>query len=390
MNNNNNNRNNNRNNNTSNNNNTKNNNNNTRNNNNNNNTKSSFNKINDKLKNGLSEIKDKTNDAIETTKPIISKTSNAFDKSIQSTKNVYKNTSDKIMSIPLIESFNKFTNDFQQTNSTMAKIIFVVFVFIIFGLMFRLGIYILSLFILPSRNPIVLDGMRSTMNGKLYNVNPNSHDPKPILRSINENQGMEFTWTTWLWINSTDYADNAPRLIFTKGNSVDTYKSEYMKKQFVMNSPGLYLYDDVEDTGKINSLSIILSLYDVQETEAQQNTSSPYEIITIRNMPMQKWINVVIRVTGRIVDIYINGTLTKRKTFERVVKQNYGNIIVGSSTFGADAYISSLRYFDHAIGNNTIQDIMYKGPNLNMDGSEMSSTHPPYLAMQWYMDDGKV
>ena len=36
-----------------------------------------------------------------------------------------------------------------------------------------------------------------------------------------------------------------------------------------------------------------------------------------------------------------------------------------------------------------IQDIMYKGPNLKMDGSEMQSTQPPYLAMQWYMDDGK-
>ena len=41
---------------------------------------------------------------------------------------------------------------------------------------------------------------------------------------------------------------------------------------------------------------------------------------------MQKWVNIVIRVTGRIVDIYVNGTLTKRKSFDRVIKQNYGNI----------------------------------------------------------------
>ena len=244
--------------------------------------------------------------------------------------------------------------------------------------MFRLGIYLLSLFILPNNNPIVIDGMRSTMISKTYNVNPNSHDPKPILRSINQNQGMEFTWSTWIWINSTDYGDNSPRLFFTKGESIDTFDSKYMKKQFIMNSPGLYLYDQEQETGKVNTISVVLSLYDEKESITDQASHAPYEIISIKNMPMQKWVNIVIRVTGRIVDIYVNGTLTKRKSFDRVIKQNYGNIHVGSQTFGADSYISSLRYFDYAMGNNMIQDIMYKGPNLKMDGS-VQSTQPPYL-----------
>ncbi len=282
------------------------------------------------------------------------------------------------------------TEEFAEKNSFIAKVIFIVFVFILFGLFFRLGVYILSLFYTPSKNPIVIQGMRSTLTKKEYTVNPTQLKPKPILRSINENQGMEFTWSTWIWINSQDTStgnDSAPKVFFTKGKpdsnySLDSGYSSKIQKEFIMNSPGLYLYNG-EDSRE-NVLSVVVSFFQDSNVEASW---MPYDIITIDNVPMKKWVNVIIRVQGRIVDIYINGTLTKRKTYEKVVKQNYGNIHVGDSLNGADAYISSLRYFNHAIRNNTIQEIIYNGPNLKMEGDEMTHTKPPYLAMKWYLDD---
>ena len=90
-----------------------------------------------------------------------------------------------------------------------------------------------------------------------------------------------------------------------------------------MNSPGLYLYDKHQDTGKTNSISVVVSFFDNQPISNDVERSF-YDVITINNMPMQKWINVIIRVQGKIVDIYINGTLTKRKEYDRIIKQNYG------------------------------------------------------------------
>lgn len=282
------------------------------------------------------------------------------------------------------------TEEFAEKNSFIAKVIFVVFVFILFGLFFRLGVYILSLFYTPSKNPIVIQGMRSTLTEKEYKVNPTQLKPKPILRSINENQGMEFTWSTWIWINSHDTSTagvSAPKVFFTKGKSDSNYSLDTniygdIKKEFIMNSPGLYLYNGTDS--KSNVLSVVVSFF--QDSDVKTSWM-PYDIITIDNVPLKKWVNVIIRVQGRIVDIYINGTLTKRKTYEKVVKQNYGNIYVGDNLNGADAYISSLRYFNHAIRNNTIQEIIYNGPNLKMEGDEMTHTKPPYLAMKWYLDD---
>ena len=345
-------------------------------------------KLENKLKSGASDIQSKATNIMDKIKPSLEKTKEAISSGIESTSSKLKETYNQTTSSGLFTSIQSISNDFQEKNSIVAKMIFVFFVFVIFTLLMKLGVYLLGLSFSPSKNPIVVDGMMSTLTNKTYNVNPNSADPNPILRSINEDMGMEFTWSTWVWINSVDYADDSPRIFFSKGQSIDTFSSSSMKTQFVMNSPGLYIYDSNTDTGKINSLSVVVSFFDEAPSGGVGSTDQvPYDVITIGNIPMQKWINVVMRVQGRIVDIYINGTLSKRKTYDRVVKQNYGNIHVGSQTNGVDGYISSLRYYDHAIGNNTIQDILYGGPNLNMVGTTMTDTSPPYLALTWYLED---
>jgi hypothetical protein len=293
------------------------------------------------------------------------------------------------------------TKDFAEKNSTITKVVFMIFVLIMFGLLFRLGVYILGLFFVQSKNPIILNGMRNTNSYKEYNVHPTAVNPNPILRSINEEQGTEFTWSTWVWIESVGGGyNNGPKVIFTKGKSIEgaTYSlnnimkqynsdnsSEYnARNQFVMNCPGLYVYDPETDSSAKNVLSVVVPLYD--ENDSTSSGSRPYDVIPVYNVPLQKWINVVIRVQNRTVDVYVNGTLSKRKNYDRIIKQNYGNIHVGSQSNGMNGYISSLRYFNQAIGNNQIQDIMYQGPNLKMEGEEWNETRPPYLAMRWYLD----
>ena len=299
------------------------------------------------------------------------------------------------------ESFDKVetvTSEFAEKNSFIAKTIFVVFIFILFGLFFRLGVYILSLFYLPSKNPIILKGTRSTQQKKIYTVNPTKSDPKPILRSINEHHGMEFTWSSWIFINGTTTSDvsDKPLLFFKKGTTAAD-AAEYSGNQstevtndFLMNSPGLYLYDADLKKSNLNSISVVLSCYDNKDIAPPLEVSTiwkPYEVITVKEVPVKKWICVIIRVHGMIIDIYINGTLTKRKELGRVVKQNYGNIQVGDSVHGADGFISSLRYFGHAIGNNAIQDVLHSGPDLTMEGEDLTHTNPPYLSIKWYLDE---
>lgn len=267
-------------------------------------------------------------------------------------------------------SLSTSATQFAEANSTISKVVFLILMVILFGILLNVGLSLLVWLYMPSKNPVVIHGMRPTTKGKMYNVNPNEADPRPVLRSINEDQGMEFTWSTWFWMENIDYANSSTKKrIFSKGKSNDN------NKPYLMNSPGIYAYPDD------NAVDIVLSTFQ------QDNTSTElYETITIKNIPIKKWVHMVVRVQHNTVDVYLNGTLVDRRNMSVIPKQNYGNIFVGDSIDGMNGYISSLRYFSYAIGQGQIQDILYRGPNLKMEDEEYSDTNPPYLAMRWYFD----
>ena len=300
---------------------------------------------------------------------------NSKDGLFSNTMSRVKNSVSGILgSAPSSNSVSSSSPSFSDVNSSITKVVFIIFLVIVFGVLLRAGMYLVASMSQPSRSPIVVDGMISTKKETEYHVNPNHDQPKPILRSINEKQGMEFTWSTWFWINDIIHDDNEyHRTIFSKGKSIDDSTNESM---MLLSSPGLYLDRNT------NKIHVILNTFD----DRKESTDKTYEDIAIDNIPMQKWVNVVIRVQNNTVDVYVNGTLMKRRVMNRVPKQNYGNVYVGSNKNGMNGYVSSLRYFDHAIGVGKIQDIMAHGPNLNMVGDEYEKTQPPYLALRWYFD----
>tara|TARA_B110000285_G_scaffold35301_1_gene37884 strand:- start:3904 stop:5016 length:1113 start_codon:yes stop_codon:yes gene_type:complete len=283
------------------------------------------------------------------------------------------------------ETLSALAKGFSEKNETVSKVIFIIFTFILFGLLLRLGVYILSLFVTPNKNPIIVDGMINTNSLTLYQVNPSASNSKPILRSINENQGIEFSWNTWIFIENVNTGTGkVPKRFFSKGGNSNT------KNKFATDAPGLYLWD--EDTPHDNTITITMGTFLPKNSSNIEDTGSHsgidnIEKIVIKNIPIQKWVNVTIRVQNKIIDIYINGVLSKRHNTRGVVKQNYGDIYVGDSFNGPAGLLSSLRYFSYAVGNKEIQMIMNEGPNLKMVGSSHQESTGPYLASRWYLDN---
>uniref|UniRef100_A0A6C0KWR4 LamG-like jellyroll fold domain-containing protein n=1 Tax=viral metagenome TaxID=1070528 RepID=A0A6C0KWR4_9ZZZZ len=334
------------------------------------------------------KIKETTNKTVQfaknsfnTAKDIGTKTSNTFSSEIQKVSNSIKKTADKSQIYQSTTRgstrFTMFAQDFAEKNSTVSKFIFILFIIIVFGLLIRVGVYIISLFTIPNKNPIVVNGMLTTNSLTKYQVNPSLANSKPILRSVNENQGMEFTWSTWFFIDNASSGNNMnPKRIFSKGGNSETGEA------FAMNSPGLYLYDGA--TSNTNAITVVMTTFNTGE---DSNTSGNIKKIVIKNIPIQKWINVIIRIQNRTIDIYVNGVLSVRDNLSQVIKQNYGDIFVGDDANGMSGFVSSLRYFDHAVGNMKIQEIIQQGPNLKMIGDQNQQTMPPYLATRWYLDN---
>jgi len=269
----------------------------------------------------------------------------------------------------LVSSSNEFLN----SNSIIAKFVFLILVLIVFMLLLSLGVRLIKYFIKPNTNPYVIKGL---INGTQYTdiaQDPNSGNSVTIYRSNNRNSGIEFTWTVWLKIlNVNSSSNNQYQHVFSKGGN-GTFDSKGIMA--VNNAPGIYISPQTSSNSATNNLHIVMSTI----SEDSQNTT---ETVEIQNVPINHWFNLAVRIQNKIMDVYINGVITQRVSFQNVPLQNYDDVFICGNG-GFSGYLSDLRYFDHALTAFELTSITMAGPNLNASKSN-SEKKFDYLSGSWY------
>ena len=312
-----------------------------------------------------------------------------------SVKNKIKETTDKV---PLNEIQSGIAS-FEQSNTAISKFVFIILLLFLFVLFFNLGVWMIQSFFGSSKQPVLLDGMVAANKITKISVNPNVKDSVPVYRSINEDQGLEFTWNIWFYVDSINENNPSYSRIFSKGSENQSLKlntptscSDDTCKNVFNSSPGLFITqkkqqdsifpNSVSPTLIQNHINLMLILNTFQPSESSKQYA---ESITIENIPVQKWVCVTIRVQQTTVDIYINGVMTQRKKLNNLPIQNYYDVLVGDNNYGFNGSISSLRYFNKAIGYDEVQSLFGKGPNLtSLEKSGILPNGMDYISMNWY------
>jgi hypothetical protein len=264
--------------------------------------------------------------------------------------------------------------DFLETNSLVAKFAFIMLVVLIFVIILRMCIAILSAYFSPSGTPRLFDGMVPGNFGMVFDQNPSDKNAITVIRSKDQRGGIEFTWSVWIYLE-TDVGSTTFKHIFSKGNP-NEYASKYTPNQadptktglmFPNNAPGLYVYPGE------NKLLLIMNTF-----------SNIDEEVEIDNMPMNKWVNLIIRVKDKNLDIFINGIVTKNVQFSTPPRQNYENVNLHLNG-GYKGFTSNLWYYNYALGTNAINSIVYWGPNTKLAvANSMLDKNSDYLSSKWY------
>ena len=254
------------------------------------------------------------------------------------------------------------TKDFFQSNSLIAKVAFLILVVILFVVLLRLGGSLLTWFFSPSPSPKLIDGMKNAKLIKHIPANPSVDNSIPILRSKNERDGIEFTWTVWLYIDDLEYNKGVKKHIFHKGD--DKVVSQDVDINSTSTCPALYLHENK------NSLVIYMNTF-----------GSMNESVEVDDIPLNKWINVALRIEGNTMDVYINGQIALRHEFNSVPMQNYGDTYVNANG-GYSGMISDLCYHNRALTGVQIMNIVKNGPNLS--AQDDIKIFPPYFSLKWY------
>lgn len=291
--------------------------------------------------------------------------------------------------------------EFMESNSLVAKFAFILMVFIVLTTSVKIAIIGLSYLMLPSMSPYVLDGTANTEDLAInVSQDPAQKDSIFIARSMNEDGGLEYTWSAWFYINQVPIDLGKYSRIFSKGG--EGTKSSEDGIYYPNNAPGMYIRfsDDINatnpdrtDRGRNVSL---LAVVDVAGKNDKTTTATLrenlHEKLIATDIPIKKWVNAVIRVTNNVIDLYINGRLAQRRKTAGIPLQNYGKVNIGEDKAKNrfSGYISTIQYFNYSIGSTKIKSIVDEGPKLKMittsgAGSDATKNIGSYLSNNWYM-----
>ena len=276
------------------------------------------------------------------------------------------------MNLPAMDEF-KMSNivsgskSFLDSNSYVAKAAFLILTVIVFVYILRVCISLIGWLFAPDSSPYLVDGL---MDGNVGNFvipqDPSQPNSITILRSTNDAAGIAFTWSVWLYIkqkDSTNEPSGVYHHVFNKG-SANAGQDGIMTPN---NGPGLYLKNDY------SGIRVIMSTFE-----------NPNASVDVDNIPINKWFNVMIRAENTILDVFMNGDLAQRLKLDSVPFQNYGNVNV-TINGGFNGVLSSLRYYNTALGTRAISNIISAGPNLKVIGSSGGAPGVmDYLSMRWF------
>ena len=158
--------------------------------------------------------------------------------------------------------------------------------------------------------------------------------------------------------------------IFSKGK----FQPEVNGITTIGNSPGVYFKGNDPNVNKI-----LIRM----DTVVNDTLTNHFEEVEIDDIPLRRWFHLAIRVENKIMDIYINGVVTKRVVFTKLPKQNYEGVYVNHNG-GFDGALSDLRYFDSGLNVFQILNIVSAGPDLRSADDDKNKNYD-YLANSWYM-----
>jgi len=285
--------------------------------------------------------------------------------------NMENSFSSSLKSLDMTPTVNS-TKEFLQSNSAIARFSFLLLAIFIFVIILKICIRLLAYFILNKSGDVTLiSGMIDANEPYTFPQDPNSNsNAKTLSKSNNAENGVEFTWSVWLYVDSiTSSATNTVyKHVFSKGNNNwNSSSSNPSGVAYPNNAPGVYL------SPTTNDLYVFMNTYDIINEE-----------IIVNSFPLNKWFNLIICCVNKSVDVYINGIVVNSHKLVSVPKQNYGDVYVCNNG-GFSGNLSNLSYYNKAISLKKIQQIVSAGPSLTYASG--SKTKPPttnYLSMDWY------
>uniref|UniRef100_A0A6C0IY88 LamG-like jellyroll fold domain-containing protein n=1 Tax=viral metagenome TaxID=1070528 RepID=A0A6C0IY88_9ZZZZ len=162
---------------------------------------------------------------------------------------------------------------------------------------------------------------------------------------IKSKVGYNYSYSLWLNIEDLGYNYNEPKHIFHKGPRNAKYVN-----------PGVWLYP------KNNNLMIRIDTHGNKKNmnpSQNKNLLNPLDNCDIIDIPVQRWVHLVLVLHNKTLDVYLNGKLKRSCTYDSVPKHNKNPLHI-TDNGGFNGKLSEFKYYNKALSSNEVYSI-YKG-----------------------------
>ena len=166
-----------------------------------------------------------------------------------------------------------------------------------------------------------------------------------------------FAYSVWFYINNWNYRYGESKVIFGRMGAMSGDG-----KGSVPGISGLDPCPAVVLGAVENNISISLGCYpgaDQPPTTSGGNTV--VHTCSVANVPIQKWVNLVVSVYGRSMDVYIDGKLVRTCLLPGVASVNNNAKIYVTPLGGFEGWTSKLQYYPNSLNPQEVWNIYTRG-----------------------------
>jgi hypothetical protein len=174
--------------------------------------------------------------------------------------------------------------------------------------------------------------------------------------SANSNSN-NFAYSVWFYVNDWNYRYGEPKVIFGRMGSLSADGGGSISNINGLDPCPVVVLGAIE-----NNVSVAVGCYPGLDTVPTSTSGkSVVHTCNIPNVPIQKWVNLVLSVYGRTLDLYIDGKLVRTCVMPGIAMINTNSNLYVTPNGGFNGWTSKLKYWPNALNPQEVWNNYTKG-----------------------------
>lgn len=199
--------------------------------------------------------------------------------------------------------------------------------------------------------PHTLQGIQNGTSGSIISASSLASNGSNVPSS-------NFAYAIWFYVNDWNYRYGEPKVIFGRMGAKSTGGADGS----IDGISGLDPCPAVVLGAVENNIAVSLGCYPgIDQEPTTPGGTTVVHTASISNIPIQKWVHLLISVYGRTMDLYIDGKLVRTSLLPGVACINVASNIYVTPSGGFNGWTSKLQYYPDSINPQEAWNIYKRG-----------------------------